>query len=71
MTKSVALSFVSVPLPALPPGSRSIDDPTAGAGAAEPSTKAFVASPQPRASIGAPPTGRSTNAPPVAAKPPL
>jgi hypothetical protein len=65
------LSFVSVVLPAVPPGRRSTLEPAAGAAAAEPSTKSFVASPQPRASTGAPPTTRRTIAPPVAAKPPL
>jgi hypothetical protein len=69
-TKSAALSFVSVPLPADPPGRRSRLELAAGAGAAAPSTNAFVASPQPTASIGVPPIGRSTIAPPVAANPP-
>jgi hypothetical protein len=68
-TKSAALTFVSVPFPAEPPGSRSMLDPAAGAGAAVPSTKVFVASPQATASTGLPPTTRSTIAPPVAAKP--
>ena len=44
--KSAAFTFVSVPLPADPPGSRSMLDPAGGAGAAVPSTNAFVASPQ-------------------------
>jgi len=70
-TKSSEFSFVSVPFPSAPPGSRSMLDPAAGAGATVPSTNAFVASPQPTASIGVPPIGRSTIAPPVAANPPL
>ena len=69
--KSSEFSFVSVPFPGVPPGSRSMLDPAAGAGATVPSTNAFVASPQPTASIGVPPIGRSTIAPPVAANPPL
>ncbi len=68
--QSLALSFVSVALPAAPPGSRSRLEPAAGAAAAVPSTNAFVASPQPTASITAPPTSRSAIAPPVAANPP-
>ena len=51
-TKSAAFTFVSVPLPADPPGSRSRLDPAGGAGAAVPSTNAFVASPHATASIG-------------------
>ncbi len=69
ITKSAALSFVSVPLPAAPPGRRSMLEPAAGAGAGAPSTKAFVASPHPTASIGVPPAGRRTTVPPVAAIP--
>ncbi len=68
--QSAAFWFVSVTLPPLPPGRRSMLWPGGGAAAAVPSTKAFVASPQPIASIGVPPTCRRTSAPPVAAKPP-
>jgi hypothetical protein len=68
-TKSAALALVSVPLPAAPPGSRSMLDPAAGAIAGDPSTNAFVASPHATASIGLPPITRRTTAPPVAAKP--
>jgi hypothetical protein len=70
-TKSDALSFVSEPLPSVPPGRRSMLDPLAGAGAASPSTKVLVASPQPTASTGSPPIGLRATAPPVAANPPL
>jgi hypothetical protein len=68
--QSAALSFVSTPFPAAPPGRRSMLDEAAGAGADAPSTNALAASPQPKASIGVPPTGRRTTAPPVAARPP-
>src|SRR6476661_7712659 len=67
--QSVALSFVSVPLPARPPGERSMLDPAGGAETAVPSTNELLASPQPTASIAVPPTGRSAIAPPVAANP--
>ena len=69
--KSSALSFVSMPLPALAPGRRSRLEPADGAVVGVPSTKGFSASPHPTASIGVPPTARSTIAPPVAASPPL
>jgi hypothetical protein len=69
--KSSEFSLVSVPFPSAPPGSRSMLEPAAGAGATVPSTNEFVASPQPTASIGVPPIGRSAIAPPVAANPPL
>ena len=67
--QSVALSFVSVPLPARPPGERSMLEPVGGAETAVPSTNELLASPHPTASIGVPPTARSTIAPPVAANP--
>ena len=70
-SQSGALSFVSMTLPPMPPGFRSILERAAGAGAAVPSTNPLVASPQPSASIGAPPTTRRASAPPVAARPPL
>src|SRR5690242_17770259 len=69
--QSDALSFVSVVLPAAPPGRRSMLDEAGGAPIGEPSTNAFVASPHPTASSTEPPTTRSAIAPPVAAKPPV
>jgi hypothetical protein len=69
--QSATLLFVSMVLPARPPGRRSRLEDAAGAAAAVPSTNAFVASPQPSESIGVPPIVRMTTAPPVAANPPL
>ena len=67
--QSATFTFVSVVLPAEPPGSRSRLEPAAGAGAGAPSTNALVASPHPTASITSPPTTRRAIAPPVAANP--
>jgi hypothetical protein len=69
--KSATLLFVSVALPSVPPGRRSMLDPLVGAVAGAPSTKAFVASPHPTASTTSPPIALSATAPPVAANPPL
>ena len=68
---SAALLFVSVALPAAPPGLRSRLDEAGGAAPADPSTKVLAASPQLSESMTAPPTTRSAMLPPVAERPPL
>jgi hypothetical protein len=68
--QSAALSLVSTPLPADPPGRRSMLDFAGGAGAAAPSTNELVAVPQPTASITSPSIRLRTTVPPSAPRPP-
>jgi hypothetical protein len=69
-TKSAALSFVSSPDPACPPGNRSRLEPAGGAAAGVPSSHVLVALPQPSASMAVvAPWMRSATLPPVAARP--
>src|SRR5918996_5249730 len=68
--KSAALSFVSWPDPAPPPGRRSTDAPAGGAGTGAPSSQVDAALPHPNASIALDaPWMRSARLPPVAAMP--
>jgi hypothetical protein len=68
--KSALFSFVSWPEPPLPPGSRSIAWPDAGAAAAAPSIHELAALPQPTASMAAlAPRIRTATLPPGAARP--